>query len=72
MRKKNVFVISMLSFFCGALAGFALRNSEAADYNAEKQAPEYQFDESAYFTDDYLKKAKAKRKAEHAKKEQEA
>lgn len=72
MRKKNVFVISMLSFFCGALAGFALRNSEAADYHAEKQAPEYQFDESAYFTDDYLKKAKAKRKAEHAKKEQEA
>ena len=66
MRKKNVFVISMLSFFCGALAGFALRNSEAADYNAEKQAPEYQFDESAYFTDDYLEKAKAKRKAEHA------
>ena len=72
MRKKNVFVISMLSFFCGALAGFALRNSEAADYNAEKQAPEYQFDESAYFTDDYLKKAKAKRRAEHAANEDRA
>ena len=72
MRKKDVFAISVLSFFCGALAGFTLRNSEAADYNAEKQAPEYQFDESAYFTDDYLKKAKAKRKAEQAKKEREA
>lgn len=72
MRKKDVFVISVLSFFCGALAGFTLRNSEAADYNTEKRTPKYQFDESAYFTDDYLKKATAKRKAEHAKKEQEA
>ena len=45
---------------------FALRNSESADYNIEKPETNSKFDESAYFTDDYLEKAKAKRKAEHA------
>lgn len=72
MKKRNILLISAASFIAGSLAGFALRNSESADYNIEKPEANSKFDESAYFTDDYLKKAKAKRKAEHAANEVQA
>lgn len=64
MNKKNAVVVSVLSFAAGALAGFALRNSEAADYNRKAPPIENKFDESAYFTEEYLKKAKEKRAEE--------
>ena len=66
MKRRNTLLIAAASFIAGSLAGFALRNSESADYNIEKPETNSKFDESAYFTDDYLEKAKAKRKAEHA------
>lgn len=69
MKKRNILLISAASFIAGSLAGFALRNSESADYNIEKPEANSKFDESAYFTDDYLEKAKEKRKAEHAAKD---
>lgn len=64
MSKKNAVVVSVLSFAAGALAGFALRNSEAADYNRKTPPVESKFDESAYFTEEYLEKAKEKRAKE--------
>lgn len=64
MNKKNAVVVSVLSFAAGALAGFALRNSEAADYNRKAPPTENKFDESAYFTEEYLTKAKEKRAKE--------
>lgn len=69
MKKRNILLISATSFIAGSLAGFALRNSEAADYNIGKTESNSKFDESAYFTDDYLEKARAKREAEHAAKD---
>lgn len=64
MSKKNAVVVPILSFAAGALAGFALRNSEAADYNRKTLPIESKFDESAYFTEEYLAKAKEKRAEE--------
>lgn len=64
MSKKNAVVVPILSFAAGALAGFALRNSEAADYNRKTPPIESKFDESAYFTEEYLTKAKEKRAKE--------
>ena len=72
MKKRNTLLVAVASFIAGSLAGFALRNSESADYNIEKPEANSKFDESAYFTDDYLKKAKEKRKAEHAANEDQA
>lgn len=63
MKKRKIFGLTVLAFFAGAIAGFALRNSEVADYNMETPNGEYPFDESAYFTDEYLQKAKAKHSA---------
>jgi hypothetical protein len=61
MKKRTNIVIAALAFLSGALAGFALRNSETADYNENLTEKTYPFDESAYFTDEYLQKAKKKR-----------
>lgn len=72
MKKRKVFEFTVLAFFAGAIAGFALRNSEVADYNMEATGKDYSFDESAYFTDEYLQKAKAKRQARKTAKEKTA
>lgn len=69
MTKRKTLLLTALAFCAGALAGFALRNSETADYNQEQPVKDFQFDESAYFTDEYLQKAKAKRQARKTAKE---
>lgn len=72
MTKRKTFLLTALAFCAGTLAGFALRNSETADYNQEQPVKDFQFDESAYFTDEYLQKAKAKRQARKTAKEKPA
>lgn len=67
MRKKGFCYAG--AFLLGMVVGFALRNSETADYNEDQSSKEYTFDEKNYFTDGYLQKAKAKRAA--GKKERE-
>lgn len=64
MKKRKIFGLTVLAFFAGAIAGFALRNSETADYNEDQSSKEYTFDEKNYFTDGYLQKAKTKRAAD--------
>jgi len=61
MRKKGFCYAG--AFLLGMIVGFALRNSETADYNEDQSSKEYTFDEKNYFTDGYLQKAKAKRAA---------
>lgn len=57
MRK---FVTFTAGLCIGIFAGFLIRNSETADYNAGYHPANTEFNESDYFTEDVLEEKKRK------------